>query len=161
MNGLAACCLTLDNTNVISLLSLALSSLSARKKPPQGTVLFINLLGKGLTPRTSMGDGGSIWQTPGSRHGLTGDFINTCSDATQTNNRSVSYHVMAAVLVDQNKEKSAMLVDQDSPQGIELLFLRQKFRFVSWIHSDRWSREWELCIPQTLINTEARDHTDQ
>jgi len=68
---------------------------------------------------------------------------------------------MAAILVDQNKEKSAMLVDQDSPQGIELLFLRQKFRFLSWIHSERLSREWELCIPLTLINIEARDHKDQ
>ena len=29
-------------------------------KPPQGTVLFINLLGKGLTPMACMGDGRSI-----------------------------------------------------------------------------------------------------
>ena len=40
------------------------SSLYQRAKPPQGTVLFINLLGKGLTPRACMGDGGSIWWAP-------------------------------------------------------------------------------------------------
>ena len=34
-------------------------------KPPQGIVLFINLLGKGLTPRACMGDAGSIWCVPG------------------------------------------------------------------------------------------------
>ena len=32
------------------------SFLYQRAKPPQGTVLFINLLGKGLTPRTWVGD---------------------------------------------------------------------------------------------------------
>ena len=32
------------------------SFLYQRTKPPQGTVLFINLLGKGLTPKTFMGD---------------------------------------------------------------------------------------------------------
>ena len=31
-----------------------------RAKSPLGTVLIINLLGKGLTPRGCMGDGGSI-----------------------------------------------------------------------------------------------------
>ena len=31
-----------------------------RAKPHQGTVLFINLLGKGLTTRACMGDVGSI-----------------------------------------------------------------------------------------------------
>ena len=36
------------------------SFLYQRAKPPQGTVLFINLLGKRLTPRACMGDGGSI-----------------------------------------------------------------------------------------------------
>ena len=36
------------------------SSLYQRTKPPQGAVLFINLLGTGLTPRAYMGDGGSI-----------------------------------------------------------------------------------------------------
>ena len=36
------------------------SFLYQRAKPPQGTVLFINLLGKGLTPRACVGDGGSI-----------------------------------------------------------------------------------------------------
>ena len=35
-----------------------------RAKPPQGTVLFINQLGKGLTSRACMGDGGSIWCSP-------------------------------------------------------------------------------------------------
>ena len=36
------------------------SFLYQRAKPPQGTLLFINLLGKGLTPRACAGDGGSI-----------------------------------------------------------------------------------------------------
>ena len=36
------------------------SFLYQRVKPPQGTVLFINLLGKVLTPRACMQDGGSI-----------------------------------------------------------------------------------------------------
>ena len=36
------------------------SFLYQRAKPPQGTVLFINLLGKGLTPRACMQDEGSI-----------------------------------------------------------------------------------------------------
>ena len=39
-------------------------SLYQRAKPPQGTVLFINLLGKGLTRRACMGDGASIWWAP-------------------------------------------------------------------------------------------------
>ena len=45
---------------VITLFSLAVSSSNQRAKPPQGTVLFINLLGKGLTPRASMGDEASF-----------------------------------------------------------------------------------------------------
>ena len=45
---------------VISLFSLALSSISARNLL-QGTVLFIDVLGKGLTPRACVGDRGSIW----------------------------------------------------------------------------------------------------
>ena len=36
------------------------SSHRRRGKSPLGTVLIINLLGKGLTPRACMGDGGSI-----------------------------------------------------------------------------------------------------
>ena len=36
------------------------SSHRRRAKSPLGTVLIINLLGKGLTPRACMGDGGSI-----------------------------------------------------------------------------------------------------
>ena len=36
-----------------------------RAKSPLGTVLIINLLGKGLTPRACMGDGGSILWVPG------------------------------------------------------------------------------------------------
>ena len=35
----------------------------------QGTVQFINLLGKGLTPMACMGDGGSISWAPDSLHG--------------------------------------------------------------------------------------------
>ena len=49
---------------VISLFSLALSSISARKPLMQGTVLFINLLGRGLTPRACVADGGSICLAP-------------------------------------------------------------------------------------------------
>ena len=63
-NALAACCLTQDNTTFISLFSLALSFLYQCAKPPQETVLFIDLLGKELTPRACMGDWGSIWWVP-------------------------------------------------------------------------------------------------
>ena len=56
MNALAACCR----------FSIFIgSSLYQRAKPPQGIVLFINLLGKGLTPRACMGDAGSISWVPG------------------------------------------------------------------------------------------------
>ena len=55
MNALAACCH----------FSIFIGSfLYQRAKPPQGIVLFINLLGKGLTPRACMGDPGSIWWVP-------------------------------------------------------------------------------------------------
>ena len=55
MNALAACCH----------FSIFIGSfLYQLAKPPQGTVLFINLLGKGSTSRTCMGDGGSIWFVP-------------------------------------------------------------------------------------------------
>ena len=40
--------------------TFTVSFLYQRAKPPQGTVLFINLLGKGLAPRAYTGDGGSI-----------------------------------------------------------------------------------------------------
>ena len=40
------------------------SSHRRRAKSPLGTVLIINLLGKGLAPRACMGDGGSIWWAP-------------------------------------------------------------------------------------------------
>ena len=43
------------------------SSYRRRAKSPLGTVLIMNLLGKGLTPRACMGDGGSIRWAPG-RH---------------------------------------------------------------------------------------------
>ena len=52
MNALAACC---QFSIFIG------SSLKQHAKPPQGNVLFINVLGKGLTPRADLGDGGSIW----------------------------------------------------------------------------------------------------
>ena len=42
------------------------SFLYQRTKPPQGNVLFMNLLGKALTPRACMGDAASIWWVPGS-----------------------------------------------------------------------------------------------
>jgi len=52
-NALAACCH----------FSIFVGSfLYQRAKPPQGIVLFINLLGKGLTP--CLGDAGSIWWVP-------------------------------------------------------------------------------------------------
>ena len=41
-----------------------LSLLYFREKPPQGTALFINLLGQALTPRACMGNGGFSWWTP-------------------------------------------------------------------------------------------------
>ena len=44
------------------------SSHRRRAKSPLGTVLIINLLGKGLTPRACMGDGGSIWWAPERTH---------------------------------------------------------------------------------------------
>ena len=56
-------CLMKYNRSVISSLWLALPAVGA--KSPLGTVLIINLLGKGLTPRACMGDGGSIWWAPG------------------------------------------------------------------------------------------------
>ena len=47
------------------------SLLYQRAKPPQGTVLFINLLRKGLTSRAFMGDGtGPIWWAPPYIHNL-------------------------------------------------------------------------------------------
>ena len=46
--------------SVISSLSVIGSSHCGRAKSPLGTVLIINLLGKGLTPRACMGDGRSI-----------------------------------------------------------------------------------------------------
>ena len=52
MNVLAACCH----------FSVFIGSfLYQRVKPPQGIVLFINLLGKGLTPRACVGDGDTIF----------------------------------------------------------------------------------------------------
>ena len=44
------------------------SSHRRRAKSPLGTVLIKNLLGKGLTPRACMGDGGSIWWAPACDH---------------------------------------------------------------------------------------------
>ena len=41
------------------------SSHCRRAKSPLGTVLILNLLGKGLTLRACMGDRGSIWWAPG------------------------------------------------------------------------------------------------
>ena len=40
------------------------SSHRRRAKSPLGPVLIRNLLGKGLTPRSCIGDGGSIWWAP-------------------------------------------------------------------------------------------------
>ena len=40
------------------------SFLYKRAKPAQGTVLFINLFGKGLTPRAWVRDGGSLRWAP-------------------------------------------------------------------------------------------------
>ena len=55
MNALAACCR----------FSIFIGSfLYQRAKPPQRIALFINLLGKGLTPRACMGDQGSISWVP-------------------------------------------------------------------------------------------------
>ena len=60
-----ACCLLFDVKQYYCHFSIFIGSfLCQRAKPRQGTVLFINLLGKGLTPRDFMGDGGSIWWNP-------------------------------------------------------------------------------------------------
>ena len=60
-----ACCLLFDVRQYYCHFSIFIgSSLYQHAKPPQGTVLFINLLGKGLIPRPCMGDGGSIWWAP-------------------------------------------------------------------------------------------------
>ena len=55
MNAPAACC---------HFFIFIGSFLYQRAKPPQGIVLFINLLRKGLTPRVCVGDGCSIWWAP-------------------------------------------------------------------------------------------------
>ena len=52
-----ACCL-------LSFLYFISSFLYQGAKLPQGIVLFITLLGKGLTPRACMGDAGSKWWVP-------------------------------------------------------------------------------------------------
>ena len=58
MNAPAACCH----------FSISIGSfLYQRAKPPQRIVLFINLLGKGLTPSACMGDAGSCLQRTKSR----------------------------------------------------------------------------------------------
>ena len=55
-----ACCLLFDVTQNYCHFSIFMGSLFyQRAKHPQGTVLFINLLRKGGTPRAYMGDGGS------------------------------------------------------------------------------------------------------
>ena len=59
MNTPAACCLLPAACCHFSI--FIGSFLYQRAKPPQGIVLFINLLGKGLTPRACMGDAASIW----------------------------------------------------------------------------------------------------
>ena len=56
-----ACCLLFDVRQPCCDFSIFIGSfLYQRAKLPQGTVLFINLLGKGFTPRACLGDGGSI-----------------------------------------------------------------------------------------------------
>ena len=62
MNALAACCLTEDYYCHFSI--FIGSFLYQHTKPPQGSVLFINLLGKGLTSRACTRDRGSIWWAP-------------------------------------------------------------------------------------------------
>ena len=58
MNALTACCH----------FSISIGSfLYQRAKPPQRIILFINILGTGLTPRACMGDAGSIWWVPAYR----------------------------------------------------------------------------------------------
>ena len=56
-----ACCLQFDVRQYHCNFSIFIGSfLYQRTKPPQGTVLFVNLLGKGLTSRAFKGNGGSI-----------------------------------------------------------------------------------------------------
>ena len=60
-----ACCLLFDVRQYYCDFSVFISSfLHQSAKPPQGAVLFVNLLGKGLTSRACMGDGGLIWWAP-------------------------------------------------------------------------------------------------
>ena len=60
-----ACCLLFDGRQYYCHFSIFIGSFFyQRTKPPQGTVLFINLLGKGLTSRACMRDRGSIWWAP-------------------------------------------------------------------------------------------------
>ena len=62
-----ACCLLFDVRQYHCHFSILIGSfLYQRAKLPQRTVLFINLLGKGLTLRACMGDRGSIWWAPAS-----------------------------------------------------------------------------------------------
>ena len=56
-----ACCLPFDLRHYYCHFAIFIGSfLYQRAKPPQGTVLFINLLRKGLTPRACVGYGDSI-----------------------------------------------------------------------------------------------------
>ena len=66
INALAACC---------HLSIFICSFLYQRAKPPQGIVLFINLLEKGLTPGACMGDAGSIWWLPDRHYLLEGSTL--------------------------------------------------------------------------------------
>ena len=68
-----ACCLLFDGRQYCHFSIFIGSFLYQRVKPPQGTVLFINLLGKVLTPRACMGDGGSMWWAPVAIYDLSDD----------------------------------------------------------------------------------------
>ena len=64
-----ACCLLFVVSQCYCHFSIFIGSfLFQRAQPPQGTVIFINVLGKELTPRVCMGDGGSIWWVPAMAH---------------------------------------------------------------------------------------------
>ena len=59
-----AYCLLLDVRHYCHFSIFIGSFLYQSAKPPQGAVLFTNLLGKGLTSRACMGDEGLIWWAP-------------------------------------------------------------------------------------------------
>ena len=81
--------------------------------------------------------------------------------------RSFSDDVMAALLVNQNKEVAAMLADQNSPQGIEFYFYANNFfcftesirPLVTWVETMywyfspyQWAQIWVWYLRNSLLD---------